>query len=123
MALIGLVRETKGRNPRIGAALVTVGLFGAALFIGDGLITPSISVLSAVEGLHVAAPSLTHVVLPISVGIFVALFALQRFGTGIVGRLFGPVMALWFAALAVAGVGQIAADPRVLEALSREIAL
>jgi KUP system potassium uptake protein len=118
MALIGLVRETKLRHARIRMALIIVGLFGAALFLGDGLITPSISVLSAVEGLSVVSPSLTNLVLPFSVGILAALFAIQRFGTGVVGRLFGPVMAVWFTTLAVAGIAQIAKDPHVLLALS-----
>lgn len=118
MALIGLVRETKLRNTRIRSALIIVGLFGAALFLGDGLITPSISVLSAVEGLSVVSPSLTNLVLPLSVGILAALFAIQRFGTGVVGHLFGPVMAVWFTTLAVAGIAQIVKDPHVLLALS-----
>ena len=118
MALIGLVRETPLRSSRVKVVLVTVGLLGSAMFLGDGLITPSISVLSAVSGLNVVSPSLAHLVLPLSVGILLALFAVQRFGTGFVGHLFGPVMTLWFASLAVLGVVQIVKSPHVLVALS-----
>jgi len=82
------------------------------------MITPAISVLSAVEGLEVAAPALDSLVLPITLAVLTVLFAIQRFGTGAVGRLFGPVMALWFTVLAVAGIAQIAQSPAILKALS-----
>jgi KUP system potassium uptake protein len=118
MALIALVQST-WRGRRLGASvLVALGIVGAALFYGDGMITPAISVLSAVEGLEVVSPSLDELVIPITVTIVTVLFAIQRFGTGAVGRLFGPVMVLWFVVLAVAGVGSIADHPGILRALS-----
>ncbi len=117
MALISLVQDSvKGTMAK--AALIALGIFGASLFYGDGMITPAISVLSAVEGLKVAAPSLEHVVVPVTLAILALLFGIQRFGTGAVGRLFGPVMGVWFTVLAVAGVRQIAAAPEILKALS-----
>ena len=119
MALITLIRRRRspggGRTKR---ALAVLGVFGASLFVGDSIITPAISVLSAVEGLKVAAPSLGHLVVPITVLVIVALFMLQRAGTSAVGRLFGPVMLVWFAVIAACGVRGIAKHPRVLEALS-----
>jgi KUP system potassium uptake protein len=118
MALISLVQGVSLRGRFTKMALVAAGLVGAALFYGDGMITPAISVLSAVEGLEVAAPSLKHLVVPIAVAVITLLFAIQRIGTGAVGRLFGPVMALWFAVLAVSGLGEVAAHPDILKALS-----
>ena len=118
MALAALARRLySGRTERSGLLLV-IGIIGVALFYGDSLITPAISVLSAVEGLEVAAPGLSRLVLPIAVVIVTVLFAAQRFGTGRVGRLFGPVTVLWFAALAAGGLWRAAADPGVLRALS-----
>jgi KUP system potassium uptake protein len=102
MALIALVQGAKPKSRAATAALVALGIFGAALFYGDGMITPAISVLSSVEGLEVVAPGLEPAVLPIALAVLTVLFAIQRFGTGAVGRLFGPVMGLWFAVLAVA---------------------
>jgi KUP system potassium uptake protein len=99
-------------------ALALLGVFGAALLYGDGMITPAISVLSAVEGLEVAAPALARFVVPVTVAILVALFAIQSRGTGRVGRLFGPVMVLWFGVLAVLGVRGIVQEPSVLAALA-----
>src|SRR3954463_5921980 len=113
MALTALVQSVRGR----AATLVVLGIFGASLFYGDGVITPAISVLSAVEGLKVAAPSLHELVVPITVAVLTALFALQRYGTGLVGRLFGPVMLVWFAVIAVLGIGEIAPHPEVFKAL------
>jgi KUP system potassium uptake protein len=101
-----------------GWVLALVGVFGAALLYGDGMITPAISVLSAVEGLEVAAPALSRFVVPITVGILAGLFAIQRHGTGRVGTLFGPVMVLWFATLALLGVRGIAHEPSVMAALA-----
>ncbi len=118
MALAALARRLyAGRTERTGLFLV-VGIVGVALFYGDSVITPAISVLSAVEGLQVAAPGLGHAVLPIAIVILTVLFAAQRFGTGRVGRLFGPVTVLWLLALAVAGLRQVLAHPGVLRALS-----
>jgi KUP system potassium uptake protein len=94
-----------------------LGLFGAALFYGDGVITPAISVLSAVEGLEVATPAFKPYVLPISLIILVGLFAVQRHGTAAVGTFFGPIMVLWFLTLGILGFISIAHDPAVLRAL------
>jgi KUP system potassium uptake protein len=99
-------------------ALALIGVFGAALLYGDGMITPAISVLSAVEGLEVAAPALERFVVPATVAILIAVFAIQRRGTGQVGALFGPVMVIWFATLAVLGVRGIVQEPSVLGALA-----
>lgn len=98
--------------------LVLVGLFGTALLYGDGMITPAISVLSAVEGTTIVAEDLDRFVIPIAVGILVAIFAVQRRGTHAVGRVFGPVMIVWFSTLAVLGLREIAREPGVLRALS-----
>ena len=118
MALIALVQgvDLKGRAAK--AALVALGVFGAALFYGDGMITPAISVLSAVEGLEVAAPGLESLVIPITIAVLTALFAIQRYGTATVGRLFGPVTALWFSVLAVSGLAEVVQHPGILRALS-----
>jgi KUP system potassium uptake protein len=117
MALIAKVREAALAG-RAKWVLVGLGLFGASLFYGDGMITPAISVLSAVEGLEVSSPGLADLVVPITVAIIVVLFAIQRFGTGAVGRAFGPVMGIWFAVLAVAGLGHVVSEPGILRALS-----
>jgi KUP system potassium uptake protein len=118
MALIALVRGAAQRGPAAAAALVALGIFGASLFYGDGMITPAISVLSAVEGLEIATPSAKHLVVPIALVILGLLFFIQRFGTGAVGRLFGPVMALWFSVLALTGLREVVAHPGILRALS-----
>jgi KUP system potassium uptake protein len=115
MALSSLIQRRK--VPR-AAALVTLGLLGAGLFLGDGMITPAISVTSAVEGLNVASPSLSHLVVPIALAILIGLFAVQRFGTGAVGWLFGPILLLWFAILAALGAHQVILHPGILQALS-----
>ena len=124
MALIALIRRRAlpgGRRAK--AILAALGIFGASLFFGDSMITPAISVLSSVEGVKVAAPSVSGLVIPITVAIIVALFMVQRLGTGAVGRLFGPVMAVWFTVLGVLGVRGIAAHPVILEALSPTYAI
>ena len=118
MALIALIQDLPLTGRAAKATLVALGLFGAALFYGDGMITPAISVLSAVEGLDVAAPGLESLVIPITLVVLTALFAIQRFGTKAVGRLFGPVMALWFTVLAVAGLAKVIESPAILKALS-----
>ena len=124
MALIALIRRRAlpgGRRAK--AMLAALGIFGASLFFGDSMITPAISVLSSVEGLKVAAPSVSGLVIPITVAIIVVLFLVQRLGTGAVGRLFGPVMVVWFTVLGVLGVRGIAAHPVILEALSPSYAI
>ncbi len=115
LTLTALVTPTARRGARW--ALVLLGLFGTALLYGDGMITPAISVLSAVEGTTIAAPALEDLVLPLTVAILVAIFAVQRFGTHAVGRVFGPIMVLWFTVLGVLGARQVAAEPHVLAAL------
>jgi len=118
MALTALVQGQRFRSARTKVLLVTLGLVGASLFYGDGIITPAISVLSAVEGLKVATPSLGSLVLPTALVVLAVLFVIQRFGTAVVGRLFGPVMLVWFVVLAVAGAAQILRDPAILRGLS-----
>ncbi len=118
MALIALVQDISLKGRIAKAALVALGIFGAALFYGDGMITPAISVLSAVEGLKVASPGLESFVVPITLVVLTVLFAIQRFGTEAVGRLFGPVMALWFAVLAISGLVKVVGNPAILKALS-----
>jgi len=102
----------------LSKGLLVVGIFGTALLYGDGIITPAISVLSAVEGLELLAPDLESFVVPISVAIVIALFTVQRSGTGRIGAVFGPVMVVWFGVMALLGVTQIFADPSVLSAIS-----
>ena len=122
LALMALAqRVSSGVNVR--RALQLVGIGGACLFFGDGAITPAISVLSAVEGLEIAAPDLKQFVLPLSAIVIVALFAVQRRGTGSMGRVFGPVMAVWFAAIGVLGAIAIFHHPFVLQALSPHFAV
>ncbi len=118
MALVALVQTASLRSARVKWLLIALGMFGVALFYGDGMITPAISVLSAVEGLEVVEPSLDSLVVPLTIGILVGLFSIQRFGTHVIGRVFGPVMLVWFTVLAIAGLGQVAGDPSILRALS-----
>jgi KUP system potassium uptake protein len=122
LALTALVVNTERESPR-KRMYGMLGILGAALFFSDGAITPAISVLSAVEGLHVAAPDAQIPILPITVVVLVGLFLIQRHGTGSVGKVFGPVMLGWFAILAVMGVSWIVREPRVLVALSPVFAL
>ena len=118
MALAALaVRLYTGRTARTGLLLV-IGIVGVSLFYGDSVITPAISVLSAVEGLKVAEPSLGHVVIPAAAVILTLLFAAQRFGTGKVGRLFGPITVLWLLAIAAAGLREVVQRPSVVRGLS-----
>jgi KUP system potassium uptake protein len=119
MALISLIRRRSAPSGRRAAmTLALLGVFGASLFFGDSMITPAISVLSAIEGVKVAAPSVGEVVVPITAAVLVGLFVLQRLGTGAVGRLFGPVMAVWFAVIAAWGIRGVASNPAILKALS-----
>jgi KUP system potassium uptake protein len=116
MALVALIERSVSERRK--PLLVTVGILGAALFYGDGMLTPAISVVSAVSGLQVASPTLAAQIVPFSLAILIALFALQRFGTGAIGILFGPIMVVWFAALAAIGANELAANPGILRALS-----
>lgn len=118
MALTALAAHAAGSTPTRRLVLLLLGVFGAALFYGDSVITPAISVLSAVEGLEVVTPAFKPYVLPLCAAVLVGLFAVQRFGTGVVGKLFGPVIALWFVVLAGSGLVEIVRTPVILEALN-----
>ncbi|MFZ2295422.1 MAG: potassium transporter Kup [Polaromonas sp.] len=118
MALTALAVNAAGKTPGRRTALLLTGVLGAALFYGDSVITPAISVLSAVEGMEIVTPVLKPYVLPISVAVLVGLFMVQRHGTGVVGKMFGPVIVLWFAVLALTGVMQIMQQPAILAAFN-----
>ncbi len=120
LALFALIEGGRAEKARGVRALLLLGIFGAGLLVGDGVITPVVSVFGALEGIEVVAPPLEPIVVPATVGILVALFAIQRTGTARIGRAFGPVMAIWFLALAVAGAGSVVRTPEVLAALSPE---
>jgi KUP system potassium uptake protein len=113
LALTALLQSERVR----AGTLVVLGVFGAALFYGDGMITPAISVLSAVQGVEVVTPGLAHAVVPLTVGILAALFAIQRWGTHRIGGMFGPVMAVWFAAIGGAGLRVVLVHPGILRGL------
>ena len=117
LALVALALQ-KTREPKLRYTLMILGVAGAALFLGDAVITPAISVLSAIEGLELKAPGLSHFVIPVTIGIVIGLFAVQSHGSGAVGRLFGPIMCIWFATLAVLGLVQIVQMPSILLALN-----
>ena len=123
LALTALATPIKPSGRSEYKVLIMMGIFGAALLYGDGVITPAISVLSAVEGITVATPFLSHVVLPATIVILVGLFLFQSHGTARVGKIFGPVMLLWFGALALLGIAQIVRHPSVLVAVSPSYAL
>ncbi len=116
LALMALAQRSVD-NPRLRSAVALIGIGGACLIFGDGVITPAVSVLGAIEGLEVTLPQAQPLVLPLSIIIILALFAVQSRGTGTVGRIFGPVMVVWFAAIGVLGAIQIAANPTVLDAM------
>ena len=121
MALIALAlhdaADNRGRQKLIGI----IGILGAAMFYGDGMVTPAISVLSAVEGLEIATPALKSFVIPITLLVLFGLFAMQRRGTAAVGALFGPVMVVWFTALGLLGLGGIVDNPHVLLAMNPKL--
>ena len=125
LALLALIPERASGKRKLGrlSMLTALILFGAALLYGDGIITPAISVLSAVEGLEVATTSLTSAVVPLTVAILIGVFAIQKRGTSSIGRLFGPIMVLWFTVIAALGVKAIVAHPGVLAALSPHYAV
>ena len=118
MALAALAQRLYAKRANRAGMLLVIGIVGVSLFYGDSIITPAISVLSAVEGLQVTVPAVAHLIVPIAAVILIILFAVQRFGTGKVGVLFGPVMVLWFVVLAVAGLGMVIQYPSVLLGLS-----
>jgi KUP system potassium uptake protein len=123
IAMLALATTAVRDRPPLRRALMTVGLFGTAVFYGDGVITPAISVLSAVEGLEVAAPQLHDWVIPVTLLVLTGLFAVQRFGTGGIGKWFGPITLVWFMALTAMGLPHIAAQPGVLVALNPAYAI
>ncbi|MDM0112240.1 potassium transporter Kup [Variovorax sp. J22R133] len=118
MALLALASSSVRDRPRLRHGLLMFGVFGAALFYGDGVITPAISVLSAVEGLEIATPRLAPYVVPITLGVLVVLFVAQKWGTSGIGAVFGPVMVAWFGVLAISGVMHLVGTPAVLQALN-----
>jgi KUP system potassium uptake protein len=123
IAMLALATRAVRSQPQLRRILMTVGLFGTAVFYGDGVITPAISVLSAIEGLEVAAPALHEWVIPLTLIVLTGLFAVQRYGTGGIGRLFGPITLVWFVTLVALGLPHIAAHPDVLVALNPGYAL
>ena len=117
MALLALASQSVKDHPALRRVLLMIGVFGVALFFGDGVITPAISVLSAVEGLEIVTPAAKPYVVSISLVVLVVLFAVQRRGTGDIGKFFGPVTVIWFIAIAATGVMQIMQNPTVLKAM------
>ncbi len=118
LALMSLIRARGESKKMYRSALAAMGLFGAALLYGDGMITPAISVLSAMEGIEVATPVFSHFVVPLTIVVLIILFAFQGLGTGKVGAAFGPVMLVWFAVISILGIMQILKEPHVLGAIN-----
>jgi KUP system potassium uptake protein len=123
MALMALAQRSVRHVPHLRMTIIVLGIFGAALFYGDGVITPAISVLSAVEGLEIAAPGLQRWVIPITIAVIVALFSVQRHGTSRIGAVFGPVCLVWFVSIAGLGILGITRYPDVLRALNPSYAV
>jgi KUP system potassium uptake protein len=118
MALLALNLRQKGLSPRKKLIIIILGFVGASLFFGDGIITPAISVLSAVEGLSIATPAFDRFIIPISIGILIALFAVQRHGSAVMGKFFGPITLIWFLSIGAIGISSIIQSPFVLALLS-----
>src|SRR5262249_44650880 len=118
MALIALAQQAIRKTPHWRMPLILIGVFGASLFYGDAVLTPAISVLSAIEGLEVGTSAFKPYVVPIAVGVLLALFAFQARGTAAVGRLFGPITMAWFLAIGAAGLWGILREPAILRALN-----
>jgi KUP system potassium uptake protein len=123
IAMLALASQAVKDRPRLRSSLLLLGIFGTAIFFGDGVITPAISVLSAVEGIEVAAPGLHRYIVPITLVVLTLLFLVQRHGTASVGKFFGPITAVWFIVMAVLGLMHIGDDPRVVMALSPHYAV
>ena len=123
IAMLALASQAVKDRPALRRRLLMLGIFGTAIFFGDGVITPAITVLGAIEGLKVAAPGMHAYVVPVSLAVLTALFMVQRHGTGNIGKFFGPVMVLWFSVLAVLGLQHIGQNPEILWALSPHYAL
>jgi KUP system potassium uptake protein len=123
IAMLALASQAVKNKPRLREVLLGIGIFGTALFYGDGVITPAISVLSAVEGLQVVSPAFNDWVIPLTLLVLLGLFAVQKRGTGGIGKFFGPITLVWFFAIAVLGVSHIVRHPEILQALSPHHAL
>ena len=123
VAMLALASQSVKEKPALRRALLVVGIFGTCLFYGDGVITPAITVLGAVEGLEVMSPNLHGAIIPLTLVILLGLFMVQKHGTSSIGRFFGPVMIVWFVTIAALGVAQIARHPEILWALSPHYAL
>jgi len=123
VAMLALASSSVRDKPRLRSVLLVVGIFGTCLFYGDGVITPAISVLSAVEGLEVVSPAFVKFVIPLTLIILFCLFAVQKRGTGGIGKFFGPITLVWFAAISVLGIYHIASQPTILWAISPHYAL
>ena len=123
IAMLALASTAVNDKPRLRRILLVVGIFGTSLFYGDGVITPAISVLSAVEGLEVVSPAFAEGVIPITLVILFGLFAVQKHGTAGIGRFFGPITLVWFVVIALLGISQIITNPGILKALSPHYAL
>ncbi len=123
VAMLALASQAVKGSPRLRRVLLVVGIFGTSLFYGDGVITPAISVLSAVEGLEVVSPAFKRFVIPLTLVILFGLFAVQKRGTTGIGKFFGPITLVWFVVIALLGVVHIAANPEILKAISPHYAL
>lgn len=123
IAMLALASQSVKDRPRVRRILMPVGIFGTCLFYGDGVITPAISVLSAVEGLEIISPALHRYIIPLTLLILLVLFLVQKRGTAGIGKFFGPITLMWFACIAVLGVMEIADHPRILWAISPHYAL
>jgi KUP system potassium uptake protein len=123
IAMLALASQAVKDKPQLRQVLLVIGIFGTSLFYGDGVITPAISVLSAVEGLEVISPAFRRLVVPITLVVLFLLFAVQKRGTGGIGRFFGPLTLVWFVTIAALGVSQIVSHPEILGALSPHHAL
>lgn len=123
IAMLALASTAVKDKPALRTKLLAVGIFGTAIFFGDGVITPAISVLSAVEGMEVAAPGLEKFVIPVTLIVLTGLFAVQKHGTGGIGKFFGPITLIWFGVLALLGVSHIVKNPAILMAMSPHFAL
>ena len=123
VAMLALASRAVADKPRLRSVLLVVGIFGTSLFYGDGVITPAISVLSAVEGLEVVSPQFIHYVIPITLVVLFCLFAVQKRGAAGIGRFFGPITLTWFAAISLLGISQILTHPEILKAISPYYAL
>ena len=123
VAMLALASQAVKDKPKLRSGLLAIGIFGTAMFYGDGVITPAISVLSAVEGLEVVSPAFKQYVLPVTLVVLFCLFAVQRRGTAGIGKFFGPITVVWFGVLALLGIAQIMSNPVILKALSPHYAV